>query len=157
MLDGLSEQMNKEIYSGYFYLGMSDYAASANLKGAANWFYVQWKEELGHAKKMLDYVNENGQRAGLKAIDEPPQDFSSAKDLFSRTLAHEKKVTGLIKDLVRLAKAENDKQTCDFLQWFIKEQIEEEATPQGILDKMICAEKDGKGLEELDSQLIARR
>ena len=157
MLDSLSEQLNKEIYSGYYYLGMSDYAASNGLKGVANWFYRQWQEELEHARKILDYINANRQRAMLRAIDEPPQEFSSAKDLFEKTLAHEKKVTGLINNLVELARAENDKSTEEFLQWFVKEQVEEEETPKGILDDINRAEKDGAGLKAIDNQLAERK
>lgn len=151
-LNALNEQINKEIYSAYFYLGMSAYAASTGLKGFANWFYAQWREELGHAKKMFDYVHKRGNRVILKAIEEPPQDFLSGKDLFEKTFAHEKKVTGLIKNLVALAKAEGDQETIDFLQWFVKEQVEEEATPAGILKNI-----DTKGKEEVDKELATRR
>jgi len=157
MLEGLNEQINKEIYSAYFYLGMSAYAASLGSNGVANWFYIQWKEELVHTKKMFDYVHKQGERVSLKAIDEPPQDFSSVRDLFAKTLAHEKKVTGLINNLVDLARKENDKETEDFLQWFVKEQVEEEATPAGILDKLNQAGKDKKALTEIDNELAGRK
>ena len=138
VLDALNEQINKEIYSAYFYLGMSAFAASNGLPGVANWFYVQWKEELGHAKKMFDYVHQKGERVRLKAIDEPPQDFTSGADLFEKTLAHEKKVTGLIKSLSELAKKEDDKDTENFLQWFVKEQVEEEEHSLAILEQIKC-------------------
>lgn len=157
MLEGLNEQINKEIYSAYFYLGMSAYAASTGLDGVANWFYIQWKEELRHTKKMFDYVHQRRNRVILKAIDEPPQDFSSVADLFAKTLAHEKKVTGLINNLVELAKKENDEDTEKFLAWFVKEQVEEEATPAGILDKINHAGKDKKAITEVDRELAARR
>ncbi|MBL7156632.1 MAG: ferritin [Candidatus Omnitrophica bacterium] len=155
ILENLSEQMNKEIYSGYFYLGMSDYAASTGLGGFANWFYAQWKEEIAHAKVILNYINKNGQRAMLKAIDEPPQDFTSGQDLFEKTLAHEKKVTGLIKALVELARTEKDTETENFLQWFVKEQREEESTPAGILEEIKKAGE--KGIKEIDKKLSARK
>ncbi len=157
VLDGLNEQINKEIYSAYFYLGMSAYAASNGLTGFANWFYRQWNEEIFHAKKMFDYVHQSGDRVTLKAIDEPPQDFTSGSDLFEKTLAHEKKVTGLINSLVKLAQEESDKATEDFLQWFVKEQKEEEATPAGILRKIDKAGKDEKGLKEVDTILATRK
>lgn len=157
MLESLNEQINKEIYSAYFYLGMSAYAASTGLNGFANWFYTQWKEELGHAKRIFDYVHRQGARVTLKAIDAPPQDFSSGADLFEKTLAHEKKVTGLIHNLVNLAKEESDLATEDFLQWFVKEQVEEEATPAGILKKIKNAGSEEKGLSEVDVQLAARK
>lgn len=157
VLEALGEQVNKEIYSAYFYLGMSAYAKSKGLGGFDNWFYKQWSEELLHAKKMFDYIHEKGERITLLAIDRPPQNFSSGRDLFERTLAHEKKVTGLINNLVKLAREENDKVTEEFLQWFVKEQKEEEATPAGILGKIKKAEDDKKGLEDIDRELTARK
>ncbi len=157
MKDALSEQINKELYSAYFYLGMSAYAASTGLPGFAGWFYKQWSEEVIHAKKMFDYVHGQGRRVALKTIDEPPQNFNSGKDLFAKTLEHEKKVTGLINDLVGLAKKEKDKGTEEFLQWFVKEQKEEEATPAGILKKIEQAESTNKNLSEIDKMLAARK
>ena len=157
MKDALNEQINKELYSAYFYLGMSAYAASTGLKGFANWFYRQWGEELIHTKKMFDYVHEKGRRVTLSAIEKPPQDFTSCKDLFARTLEHEKKVTRLINNLVELAKKENDKATEEFLEWFVKEQKEEEATPAGILQKIEHAEESNKNLSEIDGRLAARK
>jgi len=153
MLDELNEQINKEIYSAYFYLGMSAYAASKGLKGFANWFYCQWNEELFHAKKIFDYIHQSGEKVFLKAIDEPPQDFSSAKDLFEKTLAHEKKVTTLIRNLVELAKKENDKDTEDFLQWFVKEQVEEEENPVKVLKRL---KEEEKGIQIVDEELAVR-
>ncbi|MFC1576581.1 ferritin, partial [Candidatus Omnitrophota bacterium] len=138
-------------------LGMSAYAASKGIKGVANWFYGQWKEELEHAKKMFDYVHQSGNRVTLKAIDVPPQDFSSAADLFEKTLNHEKKVTGLIKNLVDVARSENDKASEDFLQWFVKEQVEEEATPATILKRIQTAGSDTTKFSEVDQQLARRK
>ena len=157
MTESINEQINKELYSAYFYLGMSAYAASSGLKGFANWFYTHWHEELGHAKRMFDYVHQQGARVMLKSIDEPPQDFSSGKDLFERTLAHEKKVTGLVNNLVELARKENDQATIDFLQWFVKEQTEEEATPAGILKRIEEAEANKKDLSDIDKKLAKRK
>ncbi len=155
--ESINHQINREIYSAYFYLGMAAYADSANLKGVAHWFKSQVKEELFHAEKMYDYVNQQGRRVNLEAIEQPPQDFSSAADLFEKTLAHEKKVTQMIHGLVELAKAENDTQTQDFLQWFVKEQVEEEATPAGILKNMNLKGQDGKGVSEINEQLAKRK
>jgi len=155
MTDALARQMNREIYSAYFYLGMAAYADSIGFKGVANWFRGQWKEELFHADKLYDYINKQGQRVMLGAIEEPPQDFSSIKDLFERTTKHEKVVTGLIHDLVKLANAENDKETEGFLQWFVKEQVEEEKTPAGILSEI--GNKQGDDLKPIDEKLAKRR
>jgi ferritin len=156
ILENLSEQLNKEVYSGYFYLSMAGYANSIGFKGTANWFIMQMREELMHAQRFYDYIEEKGQRVILKAIDEPPKDFSSVKDLFEKTLAHEKKVTGLIDALLDLAKKENDKETEKFLQWFVKEQVEEEATPAKILKKFEGTGEDKDALLKIDKELEAR-
>ena len=81
VLDSINEQINKEIYSAYLYLGMSAYAASTGFPGVAGWFYAQWREEIVHAKRMFDYIHKRGERVVLKAIDNPPQDFNSIEDL----------------------------------------------------------------------------
>ncbi|NQT91085.1 MAG: ferritin [Candidatus Omnitrophica bacterium] len=155
MIKKLNYQINREIYSGYFYLGMAYYAASIGLKGFANWFHCQAKEEYEHAGKIADYVTQQGARVMLGAIEEPPQDFSSGPGLFQRTLEHEEKVTGLINGLVVVAKSEGDKDTEQFLQWFVKEQIEEEATPTRILGKIKTL--GAEGLSKIDAQLSARK
>ena len=157
MVDAIDRQLNREIYSAYFYLGMASYAGSIGYKGVANWFKAQWKEELLHADKMFNYVLERGSRVMLEPIEEPPQDFSSIQDLFKRTAEHEKKVTALIHKLVELAKQEHDKETASFLQWFVKEQIEEEATPAGILKGMETKGKSKEGLLEIDAELAKRK
>ena len=157
MVDAIDRQLNREIYSAYFYLGMASYAESIGYKGVANWFKAQWKEELFHADKMFDYVLKRGSRVMLEPIEEPPQDFSSIQDLFKRTTEHEKKVTALIHKLVELAKQENDNETASFLQWFVKEQIEEEATPAGILKGLETKGKSKEGLLEIDSELAKRK
>jgi ferritin len=133
---------------------MAAYAATIGMKGVANWFTAQMKEELFHAQKIYDYVSRQGAKVDLEAIEEPPQDFTSVKDLFEKTLAHEKKVTGMIRDLVDLAVQEKDGETEKFLQWFVKEQMEEEATPAGILEKI--ESKGEGGISEVDSELSKR-
>ena len=133
---------------------MESYALSTGLKGVANWFNVQVKEELDHARKLYDYVIEQGSRVMLKAVDNPPQDFTSAEDLFEKTLAHEQKVTGLINGLVNTAKEEKDELTEEFLQWFVKEQVEEEASSGGALKKVKDA--GASGLAEVDAKLAKR-
>ena len=153
----INRQINREIYSGYFYLGMASYAANCGLNGVANWFRKQFGEELEHADRMFDYVNKRGSKVVLEAIETPPQDFKSAADLFERTVAHEKAVTGLINDLVKLAKEEGDKETEDFLQWFVKEQVEEERTPAIWLGKVKPVEKDCEALNAVDAELGLRK
>lgn len=156
MVESLSHQINREIYSSYLYLSMAAYATSIGLKGFVNWFNVQVKEELIHAEKIYNYVGQQGGRVLLEAIEQPPCDFASAVDLFKRTLGHEKKVTKMINDLVNLAKHENDHATEAFLQWFVTEQVEEEANATEVLQKLELIGKDGNGLLIIDSQLATR-
>lgn len=153
----LSYQINREIFSAYLYLSMASYADSIGLKGFANWFKRQFDEEMFHAKKMYDYLNEQGVRVMMEAIEKPPQDFASAKELFEKTLAHEKNVTRMIHGLMDIAKQENDTQTQNMLEWFIKEQVEEEETPVRILKGIEEAGEDKEGLIKVDSQLAARK
>jgi len=152
----LNYQINKEMYSAYLYLGMASYSTSIGLNGLANWFTVQVQEELSHAMKLYGYVNQQGAKVELEAIDKPPQDFSSALDLFDKTFKHEQIVTGLINDLVTLARAENDNATEIFLQWFVSEQIEEESSAMEILQKIKLVGKDGNGLLMIDNELAQR-
>jgi len=156
MIEGLNEQINKEIYSAYLYLSMASYASTLGLNGFVNWFNVQVQEELSHAQKMYDYVVQQGYRVMLKAIDEPPQNFKSPINLFEETLSHEKIVTGLINNLVKIAKEENDNATEIFLQWYVTEQVEEEANPTEIIQKLKLTGKDGNGLLMIDNELAQR-
>ncbi len=156
MAGSINEQTNKEIYSGYLYLSMAAYSASIGLNGFANWFKVQLQEEMAHAQKFYDYIIQQGGRVVLKAIDEPPKDFAGARDLFQKTLDHEKMVTKRIDNLVTLAKKENNHATENMLQWFVTEQVEEEASPTEILQKLDIVGEDGNGLLTVDSQLAAR-
>ncbi|MFH1877679.1 MAG: ferritin [Candidatus Omnitrophota bacterium] len=156
MLESINEQINKELYSAYFYAGMASYAFSGGLKGMANWFTVQTQEELSHARKFYNYVNDQGERVRLKAIDEPPQDFTSPLDLFEKTLEHEKKVTASINNLVTLAKKENDHATEIFLQWFVSEQVEEESSAAEVMQQLKLVGKEGNGLFMIDKELGLR-
>ena len=156
MINSLNGQINKELYSAYLYLSMAAHSTSIGLNGFANWFYVQVKEELTHAEKFYNYINQQGGKVVLDAIDEPDKDFSSPADLFKRTLEHEKKVTKMINDLVDLAKKQNDHATETCLQWFVTEQIEEEANATENVQKLKLVGKDGNGLLMVDSQLATR-
>ena len=153
----LSYQLNREIYSGYLYLGMASYADSIGLKGFANWFKHQFDEEYEHAMKFYDYLQSKDVRVMMEDIETPPQEFTSASELFEKTLAHEKVVSKLINDLVDVAKAENDTDTQKFLDWFVKEQIEEEATPAGIIKKIDEVGRDEEGLAKVDILLLNRK
>jgi len=156
MIKSLNGQINKELYSAYLYLSMAAHSTSIGLNGFANWFNVQVKEELTHAEKFYNYVNQQSGKVVLEAIDEPDKDFSSPADLFKRTLEHEQKVTKMINNLVDLAKKQNDHATETFLQWFVTEQIEEEANATENVQKLKLVGKDGNGLLMVDSQLATR-
>lgn len=152
----MNEQINAELYSSYLYLSMSSYFTSINLMGMANWMRAQTQEELFHAIKMYDFVNERGGRAIMKAIAQPPTDWTSALAVFENGLAHEQKVTGLINNLVDLAMAERDHATTIFLQWFVTEQVEEESNASAIVNKLKMIGHDASSLFALDQELGQR-
>jgi len=156
MVKSINHQINREHYSAYLYLSMASYAAAEGLNGFANWFAVQMKEEMFHAEKMYNYVNQQGSRVLLEAIEQPPTEFSSILDLFEKTLEHEKGVTAMINNLVKLARKEDDYATESFLQWYVTEQVEEEANPTDIIQKLKFVGKDGRGLLMMDKDLAAR-
>jgi ferritin len=155
LVKAINHQINRELYSGYLYLGMSSAATSLGLMGIANWFFVQMQEEMIHARMMYEYVNRQGGRPLLEAIEEPPQKYADPKAMFKKTLEHEREVTKLINNLVSLARTENDHATEIFYQWFVTEQIEEEANPLDILRKLELV-GDGNGLFLLDKELGMR-
>jgi ferritin len=155
MIDALNSHMKEEFYSGYFYLAMEAYFRDQNLPGFAKWFRVQAGEELGHALKFYGYIAEVGARIVLQPIAAPKKDFASAKAIFEEGLAHEKKVSAAIRKLMDLAKAEKDYATEIFLQWFINEQVEEEANFTQALS-MVALGGDGRGILVLDHQFGKR-
>ena len=152
----ISEQINKELYSAYLYLSMAAYLDANNLPGSAHWMRVQFEEEQFHAFKFFDYVYERGGNVILKAIDEPPAHFASPLAVFEETLAHEQKVTRLINDLYALAIEERDYAAQSFLQWYIDEQVEEEASVTTLIDQLKMIGDNKMGLLMLDRELAAR-
>ena len=156
MTAALNEQMNREFYSAYLYLSMSAYSAHIGLKGAANWFFVQYQEEMVHFDKFYHYVLNQGSGVELKAVKGPPYEFKSLVDMFEQTLKHEKFITKSIHDLVDLAIAGKDHATDIFLQWFVTEQIEEESNDNDVLAQLRLAGKDGNGLFMVDKELATR-
>lgn len=136
VLDALNRQVKWELYSAYFYLSMSSYFESTGLKGFANWMRVQAEEELFHAMKFYDYIISRGGRVKLLQIDEPPSEWASPLDVFENVFAHEQKVTGLINALLDLAIEKKDYATQSMLQWFVNEQVEEEANAEEIVQKL---------------------
>jgi ferritin len=156
MQDALNGQLNAELYSSYLYVSMSAYFQNINLGGFANWMRVQAQEELVHAMKFFDFVNERGGRVILKPIEGPPTDWESPLDVFEAAYKHEQKVTGLINDLVDLALAERDHATNIFLQWFVTEQVEEEDSANAVIQKLKLMGDAKGGLFMIDQELGQR-
>jgi ferritin len=158
MESALNEQINKEMYSAYLYMAMSADATNKGLDGFARWFMVQYHEEMFHAMKFYEYVNDQGGKVALQAIQEPPAEFSGVQEMFEKTLEHEQFVTKSINELVDLAITEKDHATHHFLNWYVEEQVEEEKNDHDILAKlaMLSDDKKGHGLYMLDKELGAR-
>jgi ferritin len=135
---------------------MSAHFESVNLSGFAHWTRYQAKEELEHALKLFDYVNDRGGRVRLQAVQQPPVEYKSTSEIFKEILAHEQKVTGLIHDLYRLAAKEDDPATQIVLQWFVTEQVEEEKSAALIVDQLQLIEDRGTAVLMLDKQLGKR-
>ena len=152
----LNDQLNKEIYSAYLYMSMSAYSTHIGLKGIANWFMVQYHEEMSHAMRIYDYIHDQGSRVELMAIEGPPTEFGTPLQMFQKTLKHEKFVTKRIHDLVDLAIQENDTGTQSFLKWFVDEQVEEEENDNKIIAMLKPAGEDRDKLLAVDSELAKR-
>ncbi len=156
MEKAINAQINAEIYSAYLYLSMAADFESKNLKGFANWMRMQNQEETMHAMKFFDYVLDKGGKVTLDAIDAPPTRWDSPSAAFEDVYAHEQKVTGLINDLVDLALEEHDHATNIVLQWFVTEQVEEEASVDDVVQQLkLMADAPG-GLFMLDRELAQR-
>jgi len=154
--DALNEQINAELYSAYLYLSMDAYFQSTNLVGFANWMRVQTQEEMAHATKMYDYVNERGGKVTLKQIAGPPTEWESPLAIFEAVYEHEQKVTALINNLVDMAIAEKDHAANTFLQWFVSEQVEEESSADLMVQKLKLMKDAPGGLYMLDNELGQR-
>jgi ferritin len=156
MQEALNNQMNAELYSSYLYLSMAAYYRSIDLQGFAHWMHCQAKEELFHGIKLYNFINERGGKAIMKPIEGPPTEWNSPSAPIEHAYNHELKVTGLINDLVNLAIEEKDHATNNFLQWFVKEQVEEEASADEVVKKLKLTGGEGNGLFMLDQELAAR-
>lgn len=156
MQDAINAQINAEYWSAYLYLSMAAFANSNGYPGFANWFEIQYQEELDHVKIFFDYVLQRDGRVILKPIDAVPTEWKSPLDLFENTLKHEQKVTSLINELYTTAVADNDFATQSMLKWFIDEQVEEEENAKTIIDSLKMIGDNGYGLYTLDKDLAAR-
>lgn len=156
MTAALNSQVNWELFSSYLYLSMNSWFESIGLPGCATWMRAQVQEELYHAIKIYDYINERGGKATMQAIAQPRTDWDTPLEVFEEVLKHEEKVTSLINDLVNLALEEKDHASHIFLQWFVSEQVEEEATAGDVLGKFRLIGDDKSGLFALDQELGRR-
>ena len=156
LLDAMNEQMKNEFLSGYLYLAMAGYFESEDFPGIASWMRVQALEELSHGEKFFNFICEAGGRTDLRGIDAPKNDYASPLECFQYSLEHEKFVTSRINQLMDLAKDEGSHAAQIFLQWFVTEQVEEEASFGLIVKKLERIADDGRGLMMLDAELEKR-
>ena len=152
----LNDQINKELYSAYLYLDMANFYAAKGLDGFANWYEIQAKEEQDHAMLIYKYLHNNDQDVTLGAIAKPDKEFKSLMDPLTIAHAHEQYVTSLIDAIYDAAQAVKDHRTVQFLDWFIKEQGEEEMNSSSMITKMDLFGDDAKALYMLNSELAGR-
>ena len=154
--EALNDQINAELYSEYLYLSMAAYYEEEGLAGFASWMRAQADEERAHAMRIYDFVIERDGRVRLDSVDSPPTEWDSPLDAFESAYEHEVEISEMIDDLVSLAREENDNATENMLQWFVAEQVEEEATAQDIVDKLRYVGEDGTGILMVDQELGQR-
>lgn len=152
----LNKQVNMELYSAYLYLAMSTHFLGWNFEGFSRWMRAQAQEELLHAMKLFDYVNERGGRVTLSRVEEPPRMWATVVTAFEDAYAHERENTILINELMALATREEDHATAIFLQWFVTEQVEEEASASRIVEKLKLVGESAPALLMLDRELGMR-
>jgi ferritin len=152
----LNEQINAELYSAYLYLDFSNYYYERGLDGFANWYDVQTQEELDHAMLMRKYLHNNGEKVVFSAVKKPDVKLKNDLDPLEAALKHEQYVTSLIHNLYKVASDEEDFRTKQFLDWFVKEQGEEEENAVSMIKKYKLFGSDSKGLFALDQELLGR-
>ncbi|TDX86017.1 ferritin [Epilithonimonas xixisoli] len=152
----VNEQITKEQYAAQLYLSMSAWFYAQDLEGIGNYFRVQSKEELMHADKMFDYVNDVGGKIILNEVPKPPHEFDNAQEIFEKALDHERLVTKSIFNIVKTANEEGDFSTTSFLQWFINEQVEEESSASTLVSKIKMVKDNPSALYLFDQELAQR-
>ena len=152
----LNEQINKEFYSAYLYLDFSNYYYDQELNGFGNWYMIQAQEERDHAMLFLQYLQNNGEKVTLEAIAKPDVELTGNKAVLEAGLKHERYVTSLIHTIYEAAYEARDFRTMQFLDWFVKEQGEEEKTAEGMVKKFELYGGDPKSLYMLDGEMAAR-
>lgn len=155
--DALNKQINREFFSEYLYLSMSAYLESVEMEGFANYFNVQAQEEHFHAMKMFNFVHDKGGRVILKPLGEPKANFTSVLEVIEEALEHERYITKSINDLMDTAIKENDHSVKSFIEWYVDEQVEEEATMSKLIAKLKMINGEGLGLLTLDNELSQRK
>ncbi|MFO7991723.1 MAG: ferritin [Thermoplasmata archaeon] len=156
MVESINAQINAEIYSAYLYLAMAADFADKNLAGFENWMRIQYQEEMSHAMKFYDYLQERGGRVKLSAIDEPKDEWDNPLDAFEDALEHERYVTSRIHDMVDLAEEKKDRATYNMLQWYVDEQVEEEDNAETIVEKLKMIGNDTSALMMYDQKMEER-
>ncbi|WP_066633436.1 ferritin [Labilibacter marinus] len=151
----LVRQIEREAYSSNLYLSMASWAETNGLGGVSEWMYSQAEEEKMHLLKFMKYVNERGGKAVIPAVAQPPAEFKNVQDIFEQTLEHERFVTESINEIVGVCLEEKDFTTHNWIQWFVTEQIEEEASVSGIIDKLKLL--DGHNLYMFDRDVVGMR
>ncbi|OGR42353.1 MAG: ferritin [Elusimicrobia bacterium GWA2_61_42] len=154
--DAINKQINAELYSAYLYLGMSARCTEMNLKGMANWLYVQAQEEMTHAMKFYRFVLERSGHAVMPAIEGVKSDWKAPVEMFAAAYEHEQKVTAMINNIMDIAISERDHASASMLNWFVDEQVEEEANSSEIAEKLKLIGESKEGLFMLDKELSTR-
>jgi ferritin len=157
MVDALNKQLNAEYYSSYLYLAMSAHFETINLRGFASWMRVQSEEEMKHAMRFYSYLVDSNERVKLTQIQQPSTEWTSALAALEDAYKHEKKVTSYIHELVSLSITEKDHATYEMLQWFVKEQVEEEKNTNDIVQDIKRVGDVSAGLLILDRELAKRK
>lgn len=157
ILKTLNKQINEELYSSYLYLSMSTYFSSLNYDGFAKWMRLQSKEEYEHGMKIYDYILQRDGKVVLSKIETPKALWKSPLEVFQETLKHEQHISACINNIVDLATQEKDHATSQFFQWYVAEQVEEEANASNILEKMKMVGDNKSGLFMLDRELGHRQ
>jgi len=152
----INDQMNFELYSAYIYMAMAAYCESIDLTGFSHWFKVQTQEEMYHAIKMYTYLVERGGRPFFTKIDAPEKEWPGVKAAFEKALEHEKIVTSRINKIKTAANEDNDHATSSFYNWFVDEQVEEEANVTSVIKKLNLINQSGNGLFMMDKEMAAR-
>ena len=156
LVNALNDQIQYEYYSAFIYKAMQAYFEAEDLPGMANWMDIQFQEEMSHAEKMFHFVCETGGRVAMQAMETPQNEYNSPLEAFENALKHEQIVTSRINNLMELAQQEKNHAAQIFLQWFITEQVEEEANANHIIAKLKRVKEDGRGLMMIDQELAKR-